>query len=415
MRVLRLALVLAVLINQVPAMADREGWTVNPLPAAAYDSDFGLMLGLMVDLNCYKGLYPNYRHRFCGEVLTYSKHASYYMLQYDSKYLIPNVRTVSRIDFENNPLCQFYGFNGSVHKYSPDLNLNMNSGTAYYSYDRKFLSSMFGLEGNISPNLIWSANLTYRHYWIRPLNWKGYDSGNTLFNEYCLAGLIDQEESDGGNELDMRIGLKYDTRDIESTPTSGIYADMYLDGSPDVFGTGYDYLKLAVKFRQYISVFTERLVLAYSLAYQGTLLGNPAFYVQPRIIQYKPSDGLGGATTLRGVLYNRLVGDDMAWGNLEVRARLLDFTCLGRRIFGVVSPFVDGGVITDCYRIKRQAAWMGKDIEVLRKEAQQYHMSYGIGGQLVIDYNFIPSVTLGFPASKNDGNYSIYMTLDYIF
>lgn len=415
MRVLRLVLLLAVLLNAMQVKADREGWTVNPIPSAAYDTDFGLMLGLMFDANCFGGLYPNYRHRLAGEVLVYSKHASYYMLQYDSKYLIPGVRALSKIVFDNNPLYQFYGFNGSVHEYNPELNLNRSTGAAFYTYDRKFLSSMFGLEGNFSPKLVWSASMTYWHYWIRELNWKGYDSSNTLFRQYCMAGLIDQEESDGGNELEFRFGLKYDTRDIEPTPTRGIYADLYLDGSPNIFGTGYDYFKLAAKFRQYVSVFTERLVLAYSLAYQGTLMGNPAFYTQPHIIQTKPSDGLGGATTLRGVLYNRLVGDDMAWANLEIRARLLDFTFLGRRVFGVISPFVDAGVISDCFRLERQAAWMGKDPESLRKDARQMHISYGIGGQLVIDYNLIPSVTLGFPVSKNDGNYGLYMTLDYIF
>ncbi len=415
MQHLRLALIVVVLLSAIPVKADREGWMVNPIPATSYNSDFGLMLGIIADVNYYGGLYPNYRHRLCGEALAYSKHASYYMLQYDSKYLIPGVRTISRIVFDNNPLYQFFGFNGSVHDYNPNLDLNRQTGTAFYSYDRKFLNSMLGLEGNLSPELAWSAYMTYWHYWIRELNWKGYNTDNTLFRQYCQAGLINPNESKGGNELEFRFGLKYDTRDIEATPTRGIYADLYVDGAPDLFGTGYDYLKIAARFRQYISMFTPRLVLAYSLAYQGTVLGNPAFYTQPHIIQPKPSDGLGGATTLRGVLYNRLVGDDIAWANLEVRARLLDFTFLGRRLFGVVSPFVDAGVITDCFRLDRQAAWMGRDPESLRKEAQQMHMSYGIGGQLVIDYNFIPSVTVGFPLSRTDGKYSIYMTLDYIF
>ena len=63
----------------------KQGWSVNPLPSMAYDSDFGLMAGGIIDINYYGGLYPNYRHRLCLEALTYSKHASYYMFQYDSK------------------------------------------------------------------------------------------------------------------------------------------------------------------------------------------------------------------------------------------------------------------------------------------------------------------------------------------
>ena len=42
-------------------------------------------------------------------------------------------------------------------------------------------------------------------------------------------------------------------------------------------------------------------------------------------------------------------------------------------------------------------------------------MSAGISAQLVIDYNFIPTFTFGIPFDKRDGDYGLYMTLDYIF
>ena len=75
----------------------KQGWSVNPVPAMAYDSDFGVMVGGFLDINYYGGLYPNYRHRFCLEALAYSKHASFYMFQYDSKYLIPGLRTSAKL------------------------------------------------------------------------------------------------------------------------------------------------------------------------------------------------------------------------------------------------------------------------------------------------------------------------------
>ena len=118
----------------------KDGWSVTPLPAVGYDSDFGFMAGGFIDINYYGGLYPNYRHRFCLEALVYSKHASYYMFQYDSRYLIPGVRTQAKLFFDNNPLYWFYGFNGAVHDYDPDLNMNRDKGIAYYSLDRKFLN-----------------------------------------------------------------------------------------------------------------------------------------------------------------------------------------------------------------------------------------------------------------------------------
>ena len=404
----------------------KEGWSVNPIPSVSYDTDFGFMAGGILDINYYGGLYPNYKHRICLEALTYSKHASYYMFQYDSKYLIRGIRTSAKVFFDNNPLYWFYGYNGAVHDYDARLNTNLKEGIAYYSYDRKVLNARLELGGPMSTHLDWTGKLFYWHYWISELNWSAYDSNNTLFRWYRQQGLIEDAESKGGDIMEFQLGLKYDTRNIEPTPSRGIYADVNVAWAPDIFKIGYDYLKLAARFRQYLSIGSEKFVLAYSLAYQGTLAGNQPFYTQSYMVHFKPSDGLGGATTLRGILYNRVVGNDYAWGNFEVRARLLDMNILKRRVFGVVSPFFDAGAIVRPFRFERQVQALAARDNVsatsfdgyrssLLDKASELHMAWGIGGQLVIDYNFIPTVTFGIPFDKRDGKYSIYMNLDYIF
>ena len=404
----------------------KEGWSINPIPSMSFDTDFGLMAGGIIDINYYGGLYPNYKHRMCLEALTYSKHASYYMIQYDSKYLIPGIRTSAKIYFDNNPLYWFYGFNGAVQDYNPDLNGNLEKGIAYYSYDRKFLNTRLELGGPMSTYLDWTAKLFYWHYWISELNWEGYDHSNTLFRKYRQLNLIEESESHGGDIMEFQVGLKYDTRNIEATPSRGIYADVNVAWAPDIFNIGYDYLKVAARFRQYLSLGTDRLVFAYSLAYQGTPYGNQPFYAQSYMIHFKPSDGLGGATTLRGILYNRVVGDDYAWGNFELRTRVLDMNILNRRVFGVITPFFDAGAILRPYRFDRQveALYTADNVTAIpydryrssmMDKARELHMAYGIGAQAVIDYNFIPTVTFGIPFDERDGKYSLYMNLDYIF
>ena len=404
----------------------KEGWSVNLIPSLAYDSDFGLMAGGIIDINFYGGLYPNYKHRLCMEALTYSKHASYYMLQYDSKYLIPGIRTSLKAYLDNNPLYWFYGFNGAVNDYDRDKNCNHKEGIAYYSMDRIFLNTRLEFSGPLGPYLDWTSKYSYWHYWIKELNWEGYDPNNTLFRKYRNMGLIEGPESNGGDVVEFQFGLKYDTRNIEATPSHGIFADFNVAWAPDLFKTGYDYIKLAARFRQYLSLGSERLVFAYSLAYQGTVAGNQPFYTQSYMIHFKPSDGLGGATTLRGILYNRIVGDDYAWGNFELRARMFDINFLNRRVFGVISPFFDAGTILQPFRFDRQAqAFYAADNVTavpydqyrtsLMDKARELHMACGIGGQLVIDYNFIPSITFGIPFDKRDGDFGLYMVLDYIF
>ncbi len=404
----------------------KQGWSVNPVPAMAYDSDFGLMAGGFLDINYYGGLYPRYKHRICLEALTYSKHASFFMLHYDSRYLIPGLRTSAKLYYDNNPLYCFYGFNGAVHDFDRSLHINRKDGIAYYCYDRKFMNGRFELEGSLTSHLDWTAKLSYWHYWIRELNWEGYDHCNTLMRKYRTLGLIADDEKDGGNLFEIQAGLKYDTRDIESAPTRGIYADLIASYAPDLWNTGYDFVKLSARFRHYLSLGSERTVLAYSLAYQGTVAGNQPFWSLPYIMNFKPSDGLGGATTLRGILYNRLTGDDYMWTNIELRKRILDMNFLGRRIFGVVTPFFDAGTILQPFRFDEQAQKLYAADNVsavsydryrstMLKKAREIHMSCGIGAQLIIDYNFIPSVTIGIPFDKRDGDYGLYMTLDYIF
>lgn len=404
----------------------KDGWSVTPLPALGYDSDFGFMAGGFVDINYYGGLYPKYKHRLCLEALVYSKHASSYMFTYDTQYLIPGVRTQAKVFFDNNPLYWFYGFNGAVHDYDKSLNSNKSTSTAYYSMDRKVLNARIELEGRFSTHLQWIAKASFWNYWIRELDWPGYDSDNTLFRFYRQNGLIDDSEAGGGSTMEFQAGLKYDTRDIESAPTKGIYTDINFIAAPDIFNTGYDYLKLGARFRQYIRLGTDNVVLAYNLAYQGTIGGHPAFYSQPSLIHFKPSDGLGGATTLRGVLYNRIIGDDYLWTNIELRTRIMDFSLLKRRIFAVVTPFFDAGMILKPFRFDRQVEVLSVgdnvsagDFDSYRSgmldKARELHMSCGVGAQLIIDYNFIPTIMFGIPFDKRDGDYGLYMTLDYIF
>ena len=409
-----------------PQSTAKDGWSVNPVPAMAYDSDFGLMAGGFVDLSYYGGLYPNYKHRICLEALTYSKHASFYMFQYDSKYLIPGIRTSAKLYYDDNPLYWFYGFNGAVHDYDRSLNCNQDNGIAYYSYDRKFINARLEFEAPLFAHLDWTARFSYWHYWINELNWEGYDQSNTLFRRYRRLGLIQDPESNGGSIMEFLAGLKFDTRNIESMPSHGIFADVVLSMAPDILSTGYDYVKLAARFRQYLSLGSDRLVLAYSLAYQGTMAGNQPFYTQSYIINFKPSDGLGGATTLRGILYNRDMGNDYFWTNIELRTRLLETNFLNRRVFGVLTPFLDAGAILQPFRFDSQVQALYADDNVSDQTIEQYrsgmldkarelHMSYGLSAQLVIDYNFVPSITFGIPFDKRDGDYGLYMTLDYIF
>ncbi len=65
---------------------------------------------------------------------------------------------------------------------------------------------------------------------------------------------------------------------------------------------------------QYFTIVPDNLSLVYRLAYQTTLGGTVPFYYQSQIITSlltgATSEGLGGASTIRGILRNRVIAMD---------------------------------------------------------------------------------------------------------
>ena len=388
----------------------KRGISILPFPILSYSSDLGLQLGGYVDLYDYgsePSIFPKYFHHFHIEASHYSKGQIFVHGEYESSFLIPGVRFITSLTWQDDPLYQFYGFNGAVTKYDPSL--DRRNGTAFYSYKRHMLRFLSSFQGKIGGNWDWMAALNFRHIKSSDLTLDAYDASNTLFRQYVDSQIIRADELKG-TLCEILLGAKYDTRDFEPDPSRGIWSEIYLNGSPDFFRTGYPYLKASLRWRHYITPGPTWLTLAYHLGYQTTLLGNAPFYVQQNIstiqIRQACAEGLGGINTLRGIIGNRLVGDAYAWANFEIRLRILQFQVAGIDFSLALNPFLDAGMITKPYRLT--------DME-LRKEACKPHASAGIGGKMGMDSNFMMSVEWGMPFDKNDGRSSIYFGLNYIF
>ena len=90
----------------------KDGWNFGPLPCVSYNSDLGVQFGVCADIFNYKGVYPDYRQRFYVEASSY--YPSFQTLlhaQFDSKYLIPGIRTTFSASWQYDPYFQFFGFN----------------------------------------------------------------------------------------------------------------------------------------------------------------------------------------------------------------------------------------------------------------------------------------------------------------
>ena len=385
-----------------------SGWNVGPLPCVSYNSDLGFQYGVCADAFYYGdgSLFPEYEHRFYVEASRYTKGQTLLHAQYDSKHLIPGVRVTGAVSYQYDPLYYFYGFNGA-QTYEQSLDLNADTKTARYNFQRGMLRVLLDFQGRIAENVNWVAGTSFWNFKAQDFTSDKYLASTSLYNQYVREGLISSVQSSGGSHLEAKAGLVYDSRDMEAAPSKGIWAEAYVNGSPRLFGVEIGYLKLVAHFRQYLSLGTDRFVFAYHIGYQDTVLGETPFYMLPVIytlyLRQTGSEGLGGLNTVRGLIQNRLTGEGYLWGNFELRARLFDFKFIGQSWYLATNPFLDAGYVSRAYR------------EDVFGVGDRYAVSAGAGLKLAMNQNFIISVEAAQVLGHKEYPMGLTIALNYIF
>jgi len=242
-----------------------------------------------------------------------------------------------------------------------------------------------------------------------------------LYDHYITMGLISENEKFGGRVPSLKFGLIYDTRDHEPNPMKGIWTELLLFYSPSAFGkTDYSYLKLALTHRQYFTMIKNDLSFVYRLGYQGTLAGVVPFYMQPYMItsyaMVTTTDGLGGAKTLRGILRNRVVGDHVAYGNLELRWKFFRTIVLNQNVYLALNVFSDVGRVVLRREIKPKLADLPDFLgDLFEPGTEAFHWTAGGGFRIVLNQNFIIALDYGKAFDKRDGKDGFYAGIGYLF
>ena len=130
------------------------------------------------------------------------------------------------------------------------------------------------------------------------------------------------------------------------------------------------------------------------------------FFMLPFVFNSTPQltrDGLGGAKTMRGILRNRVVGEDFFYGNAEVRWKILRTVIMNQNFYIALAGFADAGRVTGKYELP--AATDQEAISLLGKgDEEKLHLSYGAGVHFVLNDNFIVTLDFGLAADKRDGS-----------
>ena len=433
-KVFTLALLLAACLH-VSAQTEevtKTGINFGPLPAVGYSSDLGWHYGVLSDIYWYGdgSTYPEYVWKANVEVSRYSKGNTVLHSFFDSKYLIPGLRVSAAVSYFGNKTYSFYGFNGAASPYYSDYDRITDDGMGFYLMRRDIFRVMTCLQGNFGDSHWgWAGGITYWNIKTGHAVNKGLADGDvSLYDLYVANGIIPEAEKDGGQHLEFKAGVVYDTRDHENNPTRGTNLEVYLFGSPDIISKhDNNYLKLAVHFKQFYPIVQDRLTFGYHLAYQGLVAGNAPYYllqsIQSLNMKQINTEGLGSTCTLRGTVSNRLQGNGYAWMNTELRWNFVKFRWINQNWTLALNPFFDAGMVVQPYRLDEMKSALepspmilgGQQPIIYSTNKEKLHLGTGAGLHVIMNQNFNISFELGKCLDSNDGNIGINIGLNYIF
>lgn len=420
-----------------PTVKRKTGWSLGAVPAVAFDSDIGFKYGAVANFYDYGNgsIYPGYKHSIFIEWSRTTKGSGINSFRYDSEYLIPNIRTSGEFSYLTEKGLDFFGFNGYKAFYDASftddspLNAEYRS-RMYFKQNRELFRARLDFQGALYKNkLRWIAG--FEHYTIKldtvditALNKGKKESdllpavGGGLYGHYLDWELLPEEEAKGGTASIFKFGVVYDTRDNEPMPMKGVWSEALLFVAPGIFGKRDPvFTKFSLIHRQYFTLAPNRMSFVYRLGYQGKLTGGTPSYLLPILFNYgrlPDRDGLGGSKNLRGVLRNRVVGEDMAYANFEWRWKFINRVIFSQNIYIALSLFSDLGMVTRDYEISTDNV-PSEYLFLFPETRERLHQSIGSGIHIALNENFVVAFDFGKAIDKRDGNSGLYINLNWLF
>jgi len=415
------------------------GFSFGALPTFAYDADMGFQYGGLVTLYDYGDgkIYPSYKQMMKAEISRYTKGSGTNQFFYDAKNLLPNhLRLTIDLSYLTEKTLDFYGFNGYQSRYSPGFT---DEGSpdyitrVFYRESRKMFRFTLDLQGMLlGENLRWLGGMGIMNITMGRVDFNAINKGKsnedklvdttTLFDDYVAWGIISDQEKDGGSANFLKAGIVYDTRDNEANAMKGVWSEALIIYAPKFFfNPEFSYAKLVFIHRQYITILKEHLSLAYRLGFQGNIGGTAPFFMQPYMMSSYSAitnpDGLGGANSLRGIMRDRIVGNGIAYGNIELRWKFLKTHFRKQNLYFTLHGFSDFGMVVQQVKIDKSKINVENQDKYFdfSYDKDKLHSSFGAGLRIALNENFIVAFDYGFASNTQDGIRGLYVNIGNLF
>ena len=422
------------------------GWKFGgALPALSYNTEVGFRYGLIGYVFDWGdgSLYPDYLRSIYIEGSNTTKGSGIYRINYDDKaFLGTNIRLLLDLGYYIEQALDFYGFNGYESVFHPEWMTTDDPDyktRMFYRMDRRTFRFMPNFQIPLQGNTIrLYAGVGYLGIKINSVNIdklnKGKDPADMLpsvdsvpglYELYQQWGVIEADEAKGGNMGIMKLGLIYDTRDNEPMPNKGLWEEVFfVSGFDFAHPKKYRYLELVLTHRQYLTILPKKLIFAYRGSVNYILAGRAPFYMLPFYFNTKDNiqDGFGGSKTIRGIMRDRLIADGIAFGNAELRWRVVNTKLMGQDFYVALSAFTDAGVVLKRHEYNlnfnvapssgyTQDMFFNFDAQTIKKP----HIGYGGGIRFGLNENFIVAVDYGKALNSQDGSSGMYIGLNWLF
>lgn len=424
----------------------KTGWKFGgALPAVTYDTDLGFQYGALVEFYNYGdgSRFPDFNDHVYIEASRFTKGSGIYRIMYESNTLIRNVHLTSDLSYLPDKASYFYGFNGYESVYNKEwiddeLQSSPYRTRMFYRFERDQFRFKNDFQGKLAgENIKWSGGFAFQKFDANSVDIEKINKGKDLqlpsvetvpglYERYQALNLISTEEAKGGWVNTLKVGLMYDSRDNRPNPMKGIWSEIGIEAAPSFMGNDWGFSRLYITHRQYFTLIENDLSFVYRLGFQSVLSGDVPFFYRSQVITSMltgaTNEGLGGASTVRGVLRNRVVGNGFILGNFELRWKPVYFRFLKQDCYLGLSTFYDLGMVTNKTDMPADLATIFATVypsevfsDYFNPGGEKLHQSAGISIMPVMNQNFVIAVDIGKSFNKQDGNIGFSIGLNYLF
>jgi hypothetical protein len=354
----------------------QAGRYIVPIPIFGYDPDTGINFGAGVSFfqngekeSPFFSITP-YRQLLSAQFIATTEKVFQFNAYYDQPYFMDTPwRVRGELEIYRNPIDNYFGIGsagtaltfpgsptvfGSYRDYK-DAQENVVNGTTYSHYD-EFKYSKVAVRGAAEYDLLGGLirpliGFQVAHVWIG--DYSGGVSNNvvqqpTHLRDDCNSGRA--IGCKGGNDIYLKFGLTFDTRDFEPDPTKGIVATAMSEFSPKFLGSAFNYGRITSALMGYGDILkfkTQQLIITGRFTYSWQFGDVPFYSMNIFAMEDQDDPALGGIENLRGYALNRFIGPVGMVANVELRHTFAQFNVFKQNIKLMAVPFLDYGRVFD--------------------------------------------------------------------